>query len=376
MCYTSGPRCSPHAKTKLLDAKKALNENAGNDPRETVALYDEVKSAQKEYWTSPAGIKELKAKAEKTGKTEDIKRAEMFEKRRKDLIARSKAITETNKLAEKLGQKDDPAVSESPVISEVKNSKLNEPVQQVNNGYYMSDKHLYSVEYEYDGYYCSGSSCNSDGYDDYCRDSEYDNIRVADGINTRAVLAEIYRCKSEDIPDDLVNFANNELELDDKDSYEVQVSRGYYGDEASVVLSDPKNVYDKLREYYFARDDAKDDDGVLPYVRGKGISTKGMQPIDAIKTQLRAENKGMIVSHVENATKVERQDLNMKDVMVPQNEHFIKVDPRKPIAPHGAEETVGVVVQKGDSYVLVDGYHRFKHQSAKGAKGGSFIILS
>lgn len=376
MCYTSGPRCSPHAKANLLDAKKALHENTSDDPRVIIALHNEAKSAQKEYWTSPEGIKELKAKAEKTGKPEDIQRAEMFEKRRKDLIARSKAITEANKLAEKLGKKNDSAGSEAPVINEVKNSKLHEPVQQFNNGYFMSDKHLYSVEYEYDGYYCSGSSCNSDGYDDYCRDSEYDNIRVADGINTRAVLAEIYRCKSEDIPDDLVDFANNELELDDKESYEVKVSGGYYGDEASVVLSDPKNVYTKLREYYFARDDAKDDHGVLPYVRGKGIATNGMSPIDAIKTQLRAENNGMILSHVENATTVERKQLNMKEVIVPQNEHFIKVDPRKPIAPHGAEETLGVVVQKGDSYVLVDGYHRFKHQIAKETKDGSFIVLS
>lgn len=376
MCYTSGPRCSPHSKADLLKAKKAMEENTSYDTNVIIALHNEVKAAQKEYWTSPAGIKELKAKAEKTGKKEDIKRAELFEQRRKDMIARSKAITETNKLANQLAKNNITDASKAQEITEVKNSKLNEPVLMYHNGYSMSYRRMYSVPYEYDGYYCSGSTCNSDGYDDYCRDSEYDNIRVAEGINTRAVLAEIYNCKSEDIPDDLVDYANNELALDETDSYEVEVAHGYYGDEASVALSDPENVSAKLRSYYFSRDDAKDVNGVLPYVRGKGIDTKGLMPLEAIKAQLRAENKGMIVSHVDRATKVERKSIDLKDVVVPQNEHFIKADPRKPVAPYGAEETVGVLVQKGDSYILVDGYHRFKDQTARGTKGGSFIILS
>lgn len=376
MCYTAGPRCSPHSKAALLDAKKALKENNSDDPKVYKNLQRAVNLAQKEYLTSPEGIKELKDKAKRTGKYEDAKRAQMFEKRRKDLIERSKTIAETNKLAKELADANAVERVEAPVITEVKNSKLNEPVRQYHNGYFMGEKKLYSVEYEYDGYYCSGASCGQEGYDDYCRDSEYDNIRVAEGIDSRAVLAEIHGCKSEDIPDDLVNYANNELELDNPDTYEVEVTGGYYGDEASVVFSEPQKIYGKLRERYFSRDDAKDADGILPYVRGKGIDTKGMTPIDAIKTQLRTENKGKIVDYVENTTKVEREVIAMKHVVVPQNDHFIRADPREPIAPHGAEQTFGVVVQKGNSYVLVDGYHRFKHQTAKGAKNGSFIVLS
>jgi hypothetical protein len=376
MCYTSGPRCSPHSKSQLLDAKKALKENTSDDPKVYKELQREVNLAQKEYLTSPEGIKSLKEKAKRTGKYEDAKRAQMFEKRRKDLIDRSKAIAETNKLEKELSKSDSADREEAPVITEVKNSKLNEPVRHSSNGYFMSDTRLYSVEYEYDGYYCSGSSCGQEGYDDYCRDSQYDNIRVAEGIDSRAVLAELHGCQKEDLPEDLVAYANNELELDNPDSYEVEVTGGYYGDEASVIFSEPEKVYAKLREHYFAREDAKDADGVLPYVRGKGLDTTGLQPLEAIKKQLRTENKGKIVDYVENTTKVERKFISMKNVVVPQNQHFIKADPREPVAPHGAEQTFGVVVQKGDAYVLVDGYHRFKHQTAKGTKNGSFIVLS
>lgn len=236
---------------------------------------------------------------------------------------------------------------------------------------------FYSVEYEYDHYGCTGYRCGqSDDYDDYCRDAEYENIRIEGPVDARGVLAEIFGVKTENVPQELVTLAENELSLDEADSYEVEVSNGYYGEEAKVVLSEPETVTQRLLEYYFSRKDAIDTGNILPYLRGKGFQTAGLTPLDAVKSHLREENKGKIVDYVENATSVCRKTLSISEVKIAQLRHFENVEPRSLTVPKGAVKTCGVVVQRGKEYVLVDGYHRVKYQKAKGVKTSSFIVLS
>lgn len=77
MCYTGGPRCSPHAMKNLIEAKKEGNPQA-------------IAKAREEFSSSPAGIQALKAAGE-------LDAAKAMQEKRTAMIARSKELTATNK---------------------------------------------------------------------------------------------------------------------------------------------------------------------------------------------------------------------------------------------------------------------------------------
>lgn len=253
-------------------------------------------------------------------------------------------------------------------VSSTKTPFLKEPYSGVN--------FFYSVDYEYDHYGCTGYQCDQDGYDDYCRDAEYENVRIEGSVNSRAVLSEIFGVRSESIPQELVDIAENELGLHEVEAYEVEVTNSYYGEEARVILSDPETVMPRLLEYFFSLGDAVDAEEILPYLRGKGFDTTGLTPVNAVKMHLKEENRGKVVDYVENASIASRKTLRIGEVKIPQLRHYEAVEARPVIAPKGVKNTVGVVVKRGNEYVLVDGYHRMKSQKSKGAKTGSFIVLA
>lgn len=354
MCYPKpGPRCSPHARQKLAKAQTELKKYDGDDEQKKMMLKNSVVKAQKEYFTSPHGIKALRAKALETGDGKYAKQAEEFAERRKEMIAKYKASQEF-------------ASAQYP--SKVQVTKLSLP----NDAYHLP------VEYDYDHYGCSGSICNYRDYDDYCRDAEYEGLRIDRGsLNPRAVLAYLYKVNPEDIPDSLVTKATNELDLDSEDGYEVYASGGYYGDEAHVDFAYPDTALKTLKRYYYELPDAKDEAGVLQYVRGKGVDTAGLTPIEAIKKQLNDENHGKTHQLVERSNTVTAKKVNFDQVEIPQKKHFDAVEPRPVVAPENVDAVCGVLVQTGEyRYRLVDGYHRMKHKTLANGKTGKFIVLT
>lgn len=76
MCYTAGPRCSPHAAKALLDARKE-------------GLPADIQKAENDFNLSPAGIKAIRD-------TGNISRADELQKKRSEMIKKSKEIAETN----------------------------------------------------------------------------------------------------------------------------------------------------------------------------------------------------------------------------------------------------------------------------------------
>lgn len=78
MCYTGGPRCSPHAVDLLQEAK------ASGDP-------EAITTAQKEFDLSPAGIKAIREAG-------DIERANDLKQERTAMIEKSKERTEINSI--------------------------------------------------------------------------------------------------------------------------------------------------------------------------------------------------------------------------------------------------------------------------------------
>lgn len=358
MCYPKpGPRCSKHAAERLKKALDAVSEYQGDDEGRKKSLRQRAVDAQKEYYTSPKGIAALEQKANESGNAKDVAVAKAAKERRRKMLDAYNA------------SKQSVAVSPDPVLPDVAITPLNEPMIS-------SNMHMYEVEYEYDFYGCTGYTCGSEGDDGYCRDAEFENLRISnEPISTRNVLGSIFRASPGDIPDDLVAFAENELELDKPESYEVSSSRGYYGDEAEVTLTFESNVRKKLTEYYLNRPDAKDTAGILPYLRGKGQDTTGLTPVEAVKKHLRAENRGAIVKYVEDANTVYKMRVPLTDVKVPQKKHLETVEPRKPIHPKNVEKFCGVVVKKGNAYFLVDGYHRLKYELGTNNKTGNFLVL-
>jgi hypothetical protein len=76
MCYTAGPRCSPHAAKFLLDARKT------GDPQE-------IAEAQQDFNLSPAGIKAVRDSG-------NVTLADELQEKRSEMIKKSKEISETN----------------------------------------------------------------------------------------------------------------------------------------------------------------------------------------------------------------------------------------------------------------------------------------
>lgn len=359
MCYPKpGPRCSKHAAERLKKALEAASEYQGNDEARKQSLRQRAVDAQKEYYTSPKGIAALEEKAATSGDAKDIAIAKAAKERRRKMLDAYKA-SKQQPVAEPV----------APVLPEVSTTPLKEPM-------IFNNMHMYSVEYDYDHYGCTGYTCGSEYGDGYCRDAEYEGLRISDEpINTRAVLGQIFRASEADIPDDLVHFAEDELALNDKESYEVESTRGYYGDEAETTLVDEANVREKLTEYYRNLPNANDEAGILPYLRGKGLATAGLTPVEAVKKHLRAENRGTIVNYVENANHVSSSRLKLTSVRIPQQKHFADIEPREPIAPEGVEKFCGIVVKKDNAYFLVDGYHRLKYETSREASTGNFLVL-
>lgn len=369
MCYKyPGPRCSKHAKDKLQKALRVQKLVRKSNPEAKNRADEQVKIAQRDFLTSPEGIKQLKEKAAKSGKESDRKIAESFAQRRKDLIALSKEASGKAKIEREKFIKDHKIQDEPPKVAKVASSPLREPIAL------LSQRTLSSVNYDYDYSGCANDDCGEDG--DMCRDTVYEGLTVENKpVDTRQVLAELYSTSPQNIPDELVAIGNDELNLDKPESYEAYAENGYYGEEPGVYLGHPETVQKRLMEYFHSLPDAKDDQGILPYVRGRGTDTTGLSPVEAVKKNLRDENNGKLVSYVEKTTKVSRGAVSLSKVIVPQKKHYETVLPKIPNSPVGADSITGVLVSKGDSLVLVDGYHRFKHANITNKKMGTFLIL-
>lgn len=76
MCYTGGPRCSPHAVDLLQEAKAS-------------GVKDAIATAQKDFDLSPAGIKAIRDAG-------DTERANQLKQERMEMIEKSKERTEIN----------------------------------------------------------------------------------------------------------------------------------------------------------------------------------------------------------------------------------------------------------------------------------------
>jgi len=234
-------------------------------------------------------------------------------------------------------------------------------------------KRTYGVEYEYDAYGCDGCY-GCDTGEDYCRGSRYEGLRVETPVDIRRVLSHVFNCAEKDVPDDAVTFGES-IGLDGEDAWYVYGVADYYGETVETEME--QYVFDQLREWYYQRDNAEDAFGIYGYVRSKGQVTTGLSPLDALKAQLTAENKGRKISAVEEAKSFRVESLLFDTIHVPHEARYKKIEPRLAKSKINAKAYVGVVARdrQTNSYTLIDGYHRLKSVKESSLRKGEFIIL-
>jgi hypothetical protein len=221
-------------------------------------------------------------------------------------------------------------------------------------------------DYEYDHYGRSEWDTTEEGY------NYYEGLRLVEPINYTHAISRLVS-KEWVAPKEILDWAEANS-LDRADSWEIEAVDSYYGQGVKTTLA--YNKFSDLQNWFYSFNNAEDANGVLAYVRDKGQPTKGLTPIQAIKAQLTLENNGRKHPKVEKATKVAMAILPISDVQIPNKNHFLSVSPEeiKP-ATEFSSPIAGIVIKEGDTYTLIDGYHRMRGLRSSAQKQANFIVL-
>ena len=191
------------------------------------------------------------------------------------------------------------------------------------------------VDYDYDR-----SSCHCDAYEsgDYCRCTTIERTWI-EKVNVRDVVSELYHkhCRTDSYIDkycfDRICHA---FKIYDKDLYEVETGRGYYGEEVyGVYFENEEKIFDAYYELF-------------------ALNTV----LDKVKFCLELEYS-YLIDWVASATSAAIIDVSPKNIRLPQTEYFIKVDKDVIEEYKGRDLPIAVCIRDGDYYRLIDGYHRF-----------------
>lgn len=245
-----------------------------------------------------------------------------------------------------------------------------------------------AIGYDYDSYYDENNEYYCWGGEDDGETSRpapysvFEGLRLSDeGINIDSVFRAIFDIQYnretrqwDPIPDDLIEEATQVGELDNPNSYTIETENDYYGQTVKISLN-PENI-EALETWYYSKNNADDPSGILGYVRSKGIPTTGLTPLEAIKLQLKTENRGRANPFVDDAKNIYPKKVNFKKIDIGNPIHLDSVDPY-PTEPNGSARAYnGILAKNGRRYRLIDGYHRYKNATINQETEGTFLILS
>lgn len=209
---------------------------------------------------------------------------------------------------------------------------------------------------------------------DYNRNYQYDNLQV-ESVHLPSVLSSVYRCQVSDIPSDFLTKAEEEG-WGEKYFWDVEAVGGYYGEEIEPVI--PAGFQESAERLYWSLPNAVDPDNILPYVRSKGTRTEGLTPLEALKAQFMEENDNCISTMMQYAKIASSRIVKLDKIRIPSQKHYDEVSRRKPESYISKESTfVGVLYPDQGGYILLDGYHRMKHEKEQlhAPSKGKFIIV-
>lgn len=209
---------------------------------------------------------------------------------------------------------------------------------------------------------------------DYNRNYQYENLRVK-SVALQSIIASVYRCQMIDIPSDFLAKAE-EKGWGEKDFWDVEAVGGYYGEEIEIVI--PSGFQAAAEKLYWSLPNAVDPDNILPYVRSKGTQTEGLTPLEALKAQFMEENDNCISTMIQYAKFASSRVVKFEKIRIPSQKHYDEVSRRKPESHISKESTfVGVLYPDQGGFILLDGYHRLKHEKEQlhAPSKGKFIIV-
>jgi len=133
-----------------------------------------------------------------------------------------------------------------------------------------------------------------------------------------------------------------------------------------------------IEKYYYSRNNAVDKDGVLEYVRSKGVDTTGLNPLEALKTQLTEENGEKRSGYVERSNHVRAEILNTHQIQIGATHYYNRVEQRPMQSFNSSKEIAGVAFydKNRHTYHIVDGYHRLKDLRNNGAHKAHYFVIS
>lgn len=200
----------------------------------------------------------------------------------------------------------------------------------------------YDVEYDYER-----SACTCDAYErgDYCRCTTIERAWV-ESINVKLVVKKLYEkyCKEHsEINEYCFDRICTAFKIYDKDYYEVESCGGYYGEEIEGVYFDNE---EKVVEAY---------NEVLKFYSN----------IEKIKYVLELEY-GYLLDRIASMRSALIEEVSTEKVKLPQKEYFVKLSKEVIEDYKDRKLPVAVCIKNKDrfydvfdTYVLVDGYHRF-----------------
>lgn len=202
-----------------------------------------------------------------------------------------------------------------------------------------------------------------------------DSIHI-NSVNDKELALELTKYNNKDT--DKILEIMRQHGTDDVDNYIVDYSYTSYGHDfvASFVNSDA--LIKDLENYYYSKPNAIDKDGILEYVRSKGVETQGLKPFDALMKQFRDEYGNRESQYVNRSNNVSQMRIKNDRIVAGAREHYKNVEPHDVKSFNSSRAIAGVVFydKNYNVYRLIDGYHRRKHMLNNNVDEANYIILS
>lgn len=194
------------------------------------------------------------------------------------------------------------------------------------------------------------------------------NPRI-DHVDTAKLLASVFRVDEEDVPEDLIDYADEDVDL--AGNLTVDSHPDYYEDSVSVTVND--SAQSDLISYADRYHRLHDSMGITHYAQEHGVDIRGKGLNALVKESLTRENGGRVSSLVEGTSSATTERVRLDSITVDSEGYMDRIDSDDR---RGDSSFAGVVVKKGNRYHLVDGHHRTKQLMQDGRrKSSTYIVL-
>jgi len=206
------------------------------------------------------------------------------------------------------------------------------------------DWHYSSIEIEYDRTSCTGC-------EDYCRCAKIINAEI-ESLNINEFLSNFL----DDSAPAILNYCIDRivrLAKISKDSFEINVAQGYYGEEIDSVTLDS---------------------GIVKKLYKNIVKLKDLLGIQKIKHVLTLEY-GYLLDSIKWLDNYKIEEIWLNEISY-NDDYRKKVDISENYYDKDFTLPRGIFIKKGDQYKLIDGYHRTLKAKSIGLTRINVIVLS